>query len=260
MPFQHTPNNIANFEDEIFGINQPTPNAGFEVNRSVVWTTLAVADIPAGGNIGLATNTVDVISTFNVSQTTTGQTLTLPTPTNTAAGRWAFVNNTGTATFAFYGANLAPGQLAVMMWDGNSWNQSAGTGLTTSTQRYHIFSTGTISVTGGVASYIYIQTRNGGIADAVEANAQRPWRAGRLLNFKFRVTTNGKGTATTFDVRLNGVSTTLAISVPAAITGIFTITSTVTTAENDLINYRVAPGSAGGSIRIDTWDTIYQLD
>lgn len=122
MPITTPADNIMNVENEAFGINQMTPNARFEVNTDSIFTMSPISDIPAGGNIGTAASTVDINTTFNINQTTAGQSITLPAPTNTAAGRTAFINNVGSVSFTFYGATLLPNQMLVSQWDGDSWN------------------------------------------------------------------------------------------------------------------------------------------
>ncbi len=88
---------------------------------STRFTAVAISDLPTGGNIGTAALTVDAYTTFNISQTTTGQTLTLPTPTDTTAGRIVFVNNIGTASFTMYGSVVAAGQSNTYIWNGANW-------------------------------------------------------------------------------------------------------------------------------------------
>lgn len=84
--------------------------------------TLAVADLPAGGNIGAAAATVDILTSFNLNQTTAGQTITLPNPTDVTAGRQAVINNVGTQSFTLYTGTIPSQSGATLMWDGNSWN------------------------------------------------------------------------------------------------------------------------------------------
>src|SRR6056297_891068 len=52
---------------------------------ATLFSATAIGDIAAGGDIGTAAATVDVATTFNVTQTTASQTLTLPSPTDTTA-------------------------------------------------------------------------------------------------------------------------------------------------------------------------------
>ncbi len=75
----------------------------------------------SGGDIGTAAATVDIASHFNVAQTTAAQTLTLPNPSNTRAGRLAFVTNTQTENFNMHGVTVAAGRSVVIQWDGGTW-------------------------------------------------------------------------------------------------------------------------------------------
>ncbi len=95
---------------------QQFTNAG-----STLFSAIAITNRAAGGNIGTAAATVDVATTFNVSQTTAGQTLTLPAPTDATAGRVAFVNNTGSVSFTMYDSVIAAGQSNTFIWNGSNW-------------------------------------------------------------------------------------------------------------------------------------------
>jgi hypothetical protein len=91
-------------------------NAGATLN-----TAVAITDKATGGNIGSAASTVDGATTFNVNQTTASQTLTLPSPTTTTAGRIVYVNNVGSASFTMYGSVIASGASNAFMWNGSAW-------------------------------------------------------------------------------------------------------------------------------------------
>jgi hypothetical protein len=101
---------------------------------STLDSAIAIANLASGGSIGTAATTVDVSTTLNVSQTTAGQTLTLPTPTVTTAGRIVYINNVGTASFLMLGETIAPSTSYSFEWNGSAWeamNTSvAGTGIT----------------------------------------------------------------------------------------------------------------------------------
>jgi hypothetical protein len=88
---------------------------------STLFSAITISDVAGGGDIGTAAATVDAATTFNVNQTTGGQTLTLPSPTNTTAGRMAFVNNTGSTSFTMYGSVIATGKSNAFIWNGSSW-------------------------------------------------------------------------------------------------------------------------------------------
>lgn len=99
-------------------------------NLTVVGSTLltsdTVDDLVSGGSIGSAATTVDVITSFLIDQTSTGQTLTLPTPTDTTAGRSVVVSNVGSAAFTMGGVSIEPARSAVFVWNGSVWSALGG--------------------------------------------------------------------------------------------------------------------------------------
>jgi hypothetical protein len=101
---------------------------------STLFVATAISDKATGGAIGTAAATVDVSTNFDVSQTTSGQNLTLPSPTNTADGRIVYITNTGTAAFNMGSVTLTPGSSAAFIWNG-SWfpltSGSSASGVTT---------------------------------------------------------------------------------------------------------------------------------
>jgi parallel beta-helix repeat protein len=91
-------------------------NSGATLN-----TAVSISNLPTGGAIGTAAATVDGATTFNVNQTTTGQALTLPAPTNTTAGRVVYINNVGTASFTMYGTVIGTNGSNAFIWNGTQW-------------------------------------------------------------------------------------------------------------------------------------------
>lgn len=90
-------------------------------------TGYVISDKPSGGAIGTAATTVDIISLFNVNQTTTGQTLTVPNLTNAAAGKIIQINNVGSAAFTLTpGGLILTGKGVMLRWTGAAWNVTAG--------------------------------------------------------------------------------------------------------------------------------------
>ena len=71
--------------------------------------------------IGAAGATVDQTSTILISQTSTFRSLTLPSPSNTTAGRMVRIVNTGSAKFQVQGALIAPGLAQSFLWTSNAW-------------------------------------------------------------------------------------------------------------------------------------------
>ncbi len=82
---------------------------------------LAVSNLTSGGAIGAAADTVDLYSAFQINQTTSGQTITLPTPTNNDK-KIIVVSNVGTVPFTFYNRLLVIGRSISIAWDGTAWS------------------------------------------------------------------------------------------------------------------------------------------
>lgn len=88
---------------------------------STIFEALVVSNLATGGSIGTAATTVDIKTTFNINQTTASQTLTLPNPTNTTAGRVVYVNNVGTVGFIMLGERVESSQSRQAIWNGTTW-------------------------------------------------------------------------------------------------------------------------------------------
>jgi hypothetical protein len=104
-----------------------TVSAGgtFTNASSSLFTAITIANLPTGGNIGTAAATVDIATTFNVNQTTSLQTLSIPAPTVTTAGRIIYVSNVGSVSFTMNGVLISPSNTAIFQWNGSTWT-SAG--------------------------------------------------------------------------------------------------------------------------------------
>ena len=101
--------------------NLTVSGSQFTNGGSTLNTAQSLGDFPTGGAIGTAAATVDVATTFNIAQTTTSQTLSLPTPTDTTAGRTVYVVNTGTASFNMHSVTILNGYGQVFIWNGSNW-------------------------------------------------------------------------------------------------------------------------------------------
>jgi hypothetical protein len=82
-----------------------------------ILNSLDIADLPTGGDIGLATATVDVYERFDITQTTASQTITLPAPTLATDEKIVYVSNIGTVNFFLYGAELQPNRHISLIYD-----------------------------------------------------------------------------------------------------------------------------------------------
>ncbi len=89
-----------------------------QVNDSLQLSTIPFGDFAAGGSIGAASDTVDIASSFEISQSTTGQVLSLDAPTSPASGREARIANVGTVPFVMFGVTVAPMQRVIFSWHG----------------------------------------------------------------------------------------------------------------------------------------------
>jgi hypothetical protein len=89
---------------------------------------VTVGNFPAGGSIGAANVTVDVASLLLVTQTTAGQTLTIPNPTDmtTTVARELEVANIGTQSFTLLGETVAPNTTLFLVWNGTQWSPQLG--------------------------------------------------------------------------------------------------------------------------------------
>lgn len=91
------------------------------INDNFKLATLTIANLTTGGAIGIAAATVDIASSFLVNQTTAGQLLSLPSPTDAIAGDLVRIGNSGTASFTILGQTISVGEYAEFMWSGSAW-------------------------------------------------------------------------------------------------------------------------------------------
>ena len=108
--------------------------AGTTLNNagSTLYTSMAIPDTATNttfGNGMTAAATVNGHTSFDVTQTTAGRTLTLPTPSPTTSSRVVYINSlTGNVPFTMYGVNITAGNTAVFVWNGSSNWVPASTG------------------------------------------------------------------------------------------------------------------------------------
>jgi hypothetical protein len=114
--------------------------------------TTTIPNRPTGGQIGGAPSTVDVYEAFLVDQTTAGQTLTLPAPTDPAATRRAYIENVGSAFFEMYGQRIIPGSWLELLWNGTTW--APGPGVSDGVNG--------IEIGGGANAYVEIDVAGSG--------------------------------------------------------------------------------------------------
>ena len=128
-------------------------DSSLNIDRGLIYTTVAIGNLASGGAIGTAAATVDMGTAFAITQTTAGQTITLPSPTNVKAGRIAYLINTGSASFTAYGSTVAAGASVVAVWNGNAWSGYSAPPATTATTATNL--------AGGVAGAVPYQSGAG---------------------------------------------------------------------------------------------------
>ena len=106
------------------GIGTNLPLAKLHVNGSILFETTVITDKPFGGVIGSSVATVDIYTSINLNQNTPGQTLSLPTPTNPAAGRILQVNNIGTTSVTIGSVTINANKTASFVWNGAVWAET----------------------------------------------------------------------------------------------------------------------------------------
>jgi parallel beta-helix repeat protein len=110
----------------------------FVNNGATLNATLPVSNDTDGGALGgglTAALSVDIYTSFTVNQTTTGQTITIPSPTNTAAGRVIYIANIGSASFGLLGSALNNGSTATLLWNGTAWTFAGADGTSINNQK-----------------------------------------------------------------------------------------------------------------------------
>jgi hypothetical protein len=108
-------------------INKPlSANMGkslfLNINTGSSVAPITIANLPSGGAIGTAAATVDINNVFLINQTTAGQTITLPNPTNETLSQTITLSANSTASFIAYGNIIAAGSSASFLWNGSAWN------------------------------------------------------------------------------------------------------------------------------------------
>lgn len=98
------------------------------INDNFKTATVALPNFAANGALGTAITTVDIASTFVITQTTAGISLTLPTPTDATAGdRLVVINSTASTTgITVAGVPLSIGEQAMFTWSGTAWITNDG--------------------------------------------------------------------------------------------------------------------------------------
>jgi trimeric autotransporter adhesin len=82
---------------------------------------VTLGNFAGGGSIGSAASTVDIGQAINVAQTTAGQSLTLPSPTDSTHAHVVYVVNTGSQSFTLLTKTVAASGAQAAVWNGSAW-------------------------------------------------------------------------------------------------------------------------------------------
>jgi hypothetical protein len=104
--------------------------------------SLHIANLPNGGSIGSAINTVDKTMSICINQTTPSQNLLIPTPSNINNVRYLLITNTGNTGFTLLNKILSPEEINMYVWNTTSWNLIA-TSIPTSLINFNVVSSST---------------------------------------------------------------------------------------------------------------------
>ena len=86
-----------------------------------------IADLASGGTVTLvAPKIIDNHKSLVIGQTTAGQVITLPAPTDVSIVHTVDVANDGSADFNMHGVNVSVGGFAGFMWQGAAWVPDVG--------------------------------------------------------------------------------------------------------------------------------------
>ncbi len=99
-----------------------------KINDTLKLATIALANFAASGALGTAAATVDVASSFVITQTTASISLTLPNPTDAVAGDRLNIGNSTTSTqsITVAGVTIEVGIAAEFVWSGTAWLKGDG--------------------------------------------------------------------------------------------------------------------------------------
>ncbi|CAB4152252.1 hypothetical protein UFOVP615_1, partial [uncultured Caudovirales phage] len=96
-----------------------------------------VNNLPNGGSIGLASATVDIFEWINIDQSTAGQTILVPFPSNFLNEKIIYIANSGFTSFIILGISLQPNSFLILKFDTSlGWLISGGTAAVVSQPLY----------------------------------------------------------------------------------------------------------------------------
>lgn len=188
-------NDIYNKNTGNVGIGTSTPMAKFDNEGATILGSTALSNFTTNTTL-TAFTTVDAFSGAVITQTTPGISLTLPSPTNSTAGRIFQVSNSNISlkSITVGGVTLAPGNSTLFRWDGSAWNTQT---VSSSSLVRNNITTGTslasatnpLTLGGG-----YTNALVGGSDASFTVNNTAPlWNANQLRGIDISTTAPGNG-------------------------------------------------------------------
>lgn len=108
------------------GIGTTTPSGTLDNRGATILGARMMTSFSSGTNsLGASVNTVDSFTTFIIPQTTSGLTITLPTPSKNTDGRIITIANTGTVSFMVAGLTLEVNNAVSFIWAQSQWRMVA---------------------------------------------------------------------------------------------------------------------------------------
>jgi len=146
-------------------------NYGSTLNKAKALSNFDYTASSNTGTFGSAASTVDKFTSFTVNQTTSGQTLTLASPSDTTAGRTIYVANIGSTSVTVGGVTIPNGSTAAFFWNGTTWTSTA---VSTGGSIIGTLDGNTASANGAsiVGNTIYLQSASGGTPGLMTGAAQ----------------------------------------------------------------------------------------
>jgi len=103
-------------------VGTPSAVAGTLSNGGTVLGNAVILGNLSSGPIGTAAATIDNFSIIVIPETSSAQTLTLPSPTVTSEYKLIVVCNTGSASFTMLGQTVAAGASLMAIYNTSAWS------------------------------------------------------------------------------------------------------------------------------------------
>lgn len=240
-----------------------TANAGLNVSAgntftnasSTLNTAVALGNL-ASGPIGANTATVDIATAFTINPSAVGRSYTVPSPTNTAAGRIIYVSNiSGSFSFDIGGVTVPAGANAGFLWNGSAW---AASNVSTGASVIGSLNGGTANANGATitGNTLYLQSASATFAGLVDTNNGQVFAGTK--SFSSLLTAGAGLTANNGPITMTGNAASSLTTTSGALTLTSAAAATWGTSAGDLTvqaggtNLNLGGNTSGGVVNIGT--------